>query len=168
MAISDIGSLPPNPYRPGKDPEAAEADRVRDQQLVDHMCGGGCGCAVGSAGQSDPLEFLERRDLEVRTHEQEHYSQAGEFAAGGPKFETITASNGKTYAVGGHVEVCVAEVAGDPAKTVAKMQQIQRSALAPLMPSVQDRKVASLAAAKEAEAAQQIRHTELGWNLHPR
>ncbi len=165
MEISGLGA--PNPYRPGKDPEAAEAEMRHDQQLVDHVCGGGCGCAVGSLGGADPLEFLERRDAEVRTHEQEHYSQAGEFARGGPKFETITASNGKTYAVGGHVEICVSEVAGDPAKTLAKMQAIQRAALAPLMPSAQDRKVASEAAAKEAETAQKIKHTELGWNLRP-
>jgi hypothetical protein len=146
-----------NPYRPGQDPASAREGRKKDQDLVDHVCGKGCGCSTSKAGGGDdPLKALETRDTEVRQHEQDHLAAAGEHARGGPEFETVTASNGKSYVVGGKVKVDTSELE-DPEKTVAKMQQIQRAALAPQAPSAQDKKVAGEAAAKEQKALGKLR-----------
>lgn len=128
---------------------------ARDTQMA-AGCGSGCGCISCSGLGQDPLVVLERRDEEVRRHEQDHLTAAGQWAQGGPEFETYTASNGKTYITGGKVHVDVSEVAGDPAATVEKMKQIQRAALAPAAPSSQDRTVAAEAAGKEAKAMREL------------
>lgn len=145
-------SLAKNPYRQGQDLGTAKANLDSDKALVDHVCGKGCGCSKMSGGSSDdPLKSLEKRDAEVRQHEQDHHSEAGEFASSGPELETVTASNGSSYAVGGKVKVDTTELA-DPSKTVAKMEKLERAALKPAEPSDQDRKVAGEAAAKRAKA----------------
>jgi len=150
-----------NPFRQGKDLATNRAERKKDQDLVDHVCGKGCGCSsLKGGGDDDPLKTLEARDQEVRQHEQEHLTAAGEHARGGPEFETVTASNGRQYVVGGKVQVDVSET-DDPQKTVAKMEKIQRAALAPTNPSAQDRKVAAEAADKEMKARGQVRQGEL-------
>ena len=151
-----------NPFRQGGDLATNRANRKKDQELVDHVCGKGCGCSTAKAGGGDdPLKALEERDAEVRQHEQEHLSAAGEHARGGPEFETVTASNGRQFAVGGKVQVDVSET-DDPQKTVAKMEKIQRAALAPTNPSAQDRKVATEAADKEQKARGKVRQSEVG------
>ena len=171
-----IGADETNPFRKGQDAETAQSTRATDQQLVDHLCAPGCGCGRGddSVTVVDPLKILEDRDQEVRQHEQEHLREAGDLASGGPVFDTVMASNGHSYAVGGHVNVNVSEVKGDPKKTIERMQQIQRAALAPAQPSGQDRKVAADAAFKEQQANQQLLDPKAskaggghigGWNL---
>ncbi|MEW6280111.1 MAG: putative metalloprotease CJM1_0395 family protein [Candidatus Eremiobacterota bacterium] len=141
------GTVPDQPPAPGT---------ARDMEAAAGACGGGCGCITCSGLGEDPLVILGRRDDEVRTHENDHLTEAGEFALGGPVFQTYTASNGRTYALGGHVSVDVSEVAGDPQATVDKMRKLQRAALKPANPSGQDRTVAAECAAKEAAALRQL------------
>ena len=148
-----------NPYRQGQDVATTRANRQKDQDLVDHVCGKGCGCSSLKGGaDDDPLKTLEARDQEVRQHEQEHLSAAGEHARGGPEFETVTARNGRQYVVGGKVNVDVSET-DDPQKTITKMEKIQRAALAPTNPSAQDRKVAAEASDKELQARGKLQAT---------
>lgn len=128
---------------------------ARDAQVA-AGCGSGCGCIGCSGLGEDPLVVLGKRDEEVRVHENDHLTEAGQWAQGGPEFELYTASNGRSYAIGGKVHVDVSEIAGDPAATVEKMKTIQRAALKPAAPSQQDRNVAAEAAGKEAKAMREL------------
>lgn len=136
------------------------ADRESDMRLL-HSCGDGCGCASAS-GDDDPLRALEERDREVREHEQQHFMTAGDCAVGGPQYTLVTATNGRSYAIGGKVNVDVSEIPNDPRGTIEKMQRIWRAALAPANPSGQDRRVAADAMSKEAAAQQKLRENAQG------
>lgn len=109
------------------------------------------------------LQELRVRDREVRAHEQAHVAAAGSLARGGPSFQFQRGPDGRSYAVGGEVQIDTSAVSGDPQATAAKAQQIQRAANAPAQPSAQDRAVAANAAAMEvrarAEIAQQARES---------
>ncbi len=145
--MDSLGALRPDTSKP--------VASARDTQVA-AGCGGGCGCISCSGLGEDPLVVLSRRDTEVRQHENDHLTEAGQWATSGPEFEYYTASDGKTYVTGGKVHVDVSEVAGDPAATVEKMKTIQRAALKPAAPSQQDRNVAAEAASKEAKAMRDL------------
>lgn len=102
------------------------------------------------------LQELRARDREVRAHEQAHASAAGSLARGGPSFQFQRGPDGRSYAVGGEVQIDTSGVSGDPQATAAKAQQIQRAATAPAQPSSQDRAVAANAAAMEVRARTEI------------
>ncbi len=102
------------------------------------------------------VQQLEKRDLEVRTHERSHVAAGGQHINGGISLQYQTGPDGNRYAVAGEVGIDTAPVAGDPAATERKMQAIQRAALAPANPSAQDRRVASKAAQLEIEARSEI------------
>lgn len=91
------------------------------------------------------MRELERRDREVRTHEQAHKA-AGGAHAGAVHLDLQRGPDGGSYAVGGSVPIDVSPVAGDPAATVQKMTIVRRAALAPADPSGADRQVAARAA----------------------
>ena len=97
---------------------------------------------------------LERRDAEVRAHEQAHASVGGAYA-GSPSYDYETGPNGKKYAVGGEVSISLSEE-GTPQETIKKMQTVRAAALAPAEPSSQDRKVAAEATQKIAEARAEL------------
>ena len=97
------------------------------------------------------IRSLAQRDREVRAHEQAHASVGGAHASA-PVYQFKRGPNGVNYAVGGHVNIDVSEVPGDPAATLAKMQQVRRAALAPAEPSPQDRAVAAEATQRAAQA----------------
>ena len=101
--------------------------------------------------QEQQVQDLVERDKEVRTHEQAHQSAGGEYASS-PTYQFTQGPDGKRYATGGEVQIDTSVVPGDPAATIAKMQQIRSAALAPAEPSAQDLSVARSAAAKEAQA----------------
>lgn len=109
-----------------------------------------------SAEDAARIEKLRKRDAEVRRHEMAHAS-AGGAHAGAPNYDLERGPDGSMYAVGGHVRIDVSPVAGDPAATLRKMQQVRRAALAPAEPSPQDRRVASRASAEEAKARTALR-----------
>lgn len=98
------------------------------------------------------LRKLQQRDAEVRQHEAAHMAAAGQYASGGPKYEYQQGPDGKQYAIGGHVDIDVSPVPGDPEETERKAQQVRRAAMAPGAPSAQDGKVAASASRMAAEA----------------
>ena len=115
------------------------------------------------------VEELEKRDREVKRHEQAHASAAGQYAQGGPRYEYQTGPDGKRYAVGGHVNIDTSPIKGDPQATLEKADVIRKAALAPSEPSPQDRKVAQAANKMEAEARREIseeRTQEATFNSH--
>jgi hypothetical protein len=159
--------MQPGPIGPSRlpSPPTREVERrAQDTALARQACGQGCGCLGCRPVADDPLAVLEALDREVRRHEDEHLAAAGELARSGPILETVTASNGRSYAVAGRVLIDVSEVPGDPRRTVEKMKRVQKAALAPDDPSSQDRRVAAEAAAKQAQAERELAAHE-GWLL---
>lgn len=105
--------------------------------------------------QQRQLAALVERDLEVRKHEQAHQMAGGEHA-GSPSYQFSQGPDGKRYATGGEVAIDIGVVHGDPAATLAKMQQVRAAALAPAEPSSQDLSVARAATVKEAQARKEL------------
>ncbi|WP_042010216.1 putative metalloprotease CJM1_0395 family protein [Aeromonas fluvialis] len=105
--------------------------------------------------QEQQVQDLIERDKEVRTHEQAHQSAGGEYASS-PTYQFTQGPDGKRYATGGEVQIDTSVVPGDPAATIAKMQQIRAAALAPAAPSAQDLSVARSAAASESRARKEL------------
>jgi hypothetical protein len=101
--------------------------------------------------QQQEIQELERRDREVRAHEQAHKS-AGGAHAGSIHLEYTVGPDGKRYASSGEVSIDVSAVPGDPEATLRKMQVVQRAANAPAEPSGADRQVAAQAAATASRA----------------
>lgn len=101
------------------------------------------------------IERLSKRDQEVRTHEQAHAAVGG-VHAGAPKYQYERGPDGAQYAISGEVSIDIAPVAGDPEKSLEKMLQVQRAALAPAEPSSQDRKVAAKASQQASQARAEI------------
>ncbi|WP_429149354.1 putative metalloprotease CJM1_0395 family protein [Aeromonas rivipollensis] len=100
--------------------------------------------------QQRQLAAFAERDLEVRKHEQAHQM------AGSPSYQFSHGPDGKRYATGGEVAIDIGAIPGDPAATLAKMQQVRAAALAPAEPSSQDLSVARAATAKEAQARKEL------------
>jgi len=90
------------------------------------------------------ISDLKKRDQEVRSHEAAHAAVGGAFT-GAPNLTYEKGPDGKRYAVQGEVSVDLSSIKGDPRATIAKMQKVHAAALAPVNPSVQDRRVASTA-----------------------
>ncbi|MGE6234784.1 putative metalloprotease CJM1_0395 family protein [Aeromonas media] len=105
--------------------------------------------------QQRQLAAFVERDLEVRKHEQAHQMAGGEHA-GSPSYQFSHGPDGKRYATGGEVAIDIGAIPGDPAATLAKMQQVRAAALAPAEPSSQDLSVARAATAKEAQARKEL------------
>lgn len=101
------------------------------------------------------IKELKARDTEVRIHEQAHASVGGQYA-GSPSYEYQRGPDGTNYAVGGEVQIDVAEVAGDPRATIEKMQTVRAAALAPAEPSGADRAIAADATQKLAAAQAEL------------
>ncbi|MCB1789927.1 MAG: hypothetical protein KDJ24_06480 [Gammaproteobacteria bacterium] len=106
------------------------------------------------------LEQLQRRDREVRQHEQAHIAAGGGHVSGAASFTYETGPDGRRYAVGGEVPIDTSEVAGDPEATIRKMQAIRSAATAPSEPSAQDRQVAAEAARREMAAQIELREQQ--------
>ncbi|WOX48194.1 putative metalloprotease CJM1_0395 family protein [Aeromonas sp. XH] len=105
--------------------------------------------------QQRQVAALVERDLEVRRHEQAHQAVGGEHA-GSPSYQFSRGPDGKRYATGGEVVIDMGTIPGDPAATIAKMQQVRAAALAPDEPSSQDLSVARAASAKEARTRREL------------
>lgn len=101
------------------------------------------------------IKELKARDTEVHIHEQAHASVGGQYA-GSPSYEYQRGPDGTNYAVGGEVQIDVAEVAGDPRATIEKMQTVRAAALAPAEPSGADRAIAADATQKLAAAQAEL------------
>ncbi|PHS14405.1 MAG: hypothetical protein COA86_15815 [Kangiella sp.] len=101
--------------------------------------------------EQQEVASLQARDREVRAHESAHSSVGGSLA-GSPNLNFTSGPDGKRYATSGDVSIDISKVANDPSATIAKLQQVQRAALAPSQPSSQDRKVAAIASAGISDA----------------
>lgn len=97
------------------------------------------------------VDNLKDIDQKVRQHEAAHQASSGGLA-GAATFQYATGPDGKKYAVGGEVNIDTSAVPNDPEATIRKLQQVQRSALAPSDPSPQDLRVAEQANKSEAQA----------------
>ncbi len=157
--------------RPSPAPNGAEAgarhpltDHQRDdtkaaRERPEAAKGKGPNQAELDAGAHRQLEELKTRDREVRAHEAAHKNAAGQLAQGGATFEYQLGPDGRRYAIGGEVSIDTSRT-GDPARDMEKAQVIRRAALAPAVPSAQDRLVAAEAAAMEVRAQQELQATQ--------
>lgn len=107
----------------------------------------------------DQVRELEKRDQEVRAHEEAHKAAAGDLALGGPTYDYERGPDGREYAVGGEVQIALKK-GETPEETIANAQRARRAALAPAEPSAQDYKVAAKAAQLEAEGRQEAAEAE--------
>lgn len=103
------------------------------------------------AAEQRQISELKKRDAEVKAHEQAHASVGGQLA-GSPSYSYQTGPDGQKYAVGGEVNIDLAEVPGDPQATIIKMQQVKAAALAPADPSGADQQIAAEASRRIVEA----------------
>tara|TARA_B100002019_G_scaffold188519_1_gene162796 strand:- start:1427 stop:2290 length:864 start_codon:yes stop_codon:yes gene_type:complete len=103
----------------------------------------------------EKVDELKSRDQEVRVHEQAHAAVGGQYA-GSPSYDYERGPDGKSYAVGGEVQIDVSPVQGDPQATIQKMQVVRRAALAPAQPSAADRSIAADAANKATQARAEL------------
>ena len=97
------------------------------------------------------VEQMAQRDREVRQHEMAHMAAAGRYARGGISLRFERGPDGRSYAVAGSVGIDTGPES-DPQRTMAKMQQVRRAALAPAQPSSQDRMIAAQAAQRQRAA----------------
>lgn len=150
-----IASLSPTAgtYRPEQG--SAEGSGVPVAGVIGPEKTGRDGQKLSSEEQRE-VQRLKTRDREVHAHERAHQAAGGQYVRGGPAYETQTGPDGKTYAVGGEVQIDTSPVAGNPAATIQKMQQVRRAALAPADPSSADRKVAAEASEKEQAARKEL------------
>jgi hypothetical protein len=105
--------------------------------------------------EQQEIKELQKRDQEVRNHEQAHASIGGRYA-GAPSYSFQLGPDGRQYAVGGEVQIDIAIVAGDPQATIQKMQQVTAAALAPAEPSSADRRIAAEASQRLMQAQAEL------------
>lgn len=133
------------------DPEQSEQDAKQEQKKEQKV-------AEQEQQDAEQIKELKARDTEVRIHEQAHATVGGQYA-GSPSYEYQRGPDGTNYAVGGEVQIDVAEIKGDPQATIEKMQTVRAAALAPQEPSSADRSIAADATQKlmaaQAELASQ-------------
>jgi len=108
-----------------------------------------------SEEEIEKVDELKSRDQEVRVHEQAHAAVGGRYASS-PSYEYERGPDGKSYAVGGEVQIDVSPVNGDPQATIQKMQVVRRAAMAPAQPSAADRAIAAEATNKSTQARAEL------------
>jgi hypothetical protein len=111
---------------------------------------------VAAAGQNRVSAELQRVDGSVRAHEHTHLALVGPYARGGAAYVTIRGPDGRSYAVGGSVQVDLRPVPGDPEATLRKARAIIRAAYGPHQPSAADMRVAANAYRLERMARAEI------------
>lgn len=134
QAKSNPAPSEPSPRRgepprsqPGSSPEPGIAAQADDQRRV--------------------IISLEKRDREVRDHENAHRAAGGDLVRGG-SYDYQQGPDGRRYAIGGDVKIDTVPTPDDPEATAEKMAQVIRAALAPARPSTTDLTVAAQATAE--------------------
>jgi hypothetical protein len=140
--------------RPGRDGRdgASAADGFR--QAADTV-------TISSEARTKADEEKDKREVDqlrqdeerVKAHEAAHKVAGGQYA-GSVSYSYRSGPDGKSYIVGGEVQIDVAPERL-PQETISKMQVVISAAMAPADPSGQDRAVAAQAASQMAEAQQQ-------------
>lgn len=110
---------------------------------------------VLSEAEKNLISQLQKIDSSVRAHENAHLAAAGGLAKGGASFSMAHGPDGRSYAVGGEVQIDTSGGA-TPAETIAKMQAVRAAALAPADPSSQDLKVAAQASLVSSQAVAEL------------
>lgn len=105
------------------------------------------------------IDRLAARDREVRAHEQAHQTAGGNLA-GAASFQYERGPDGVSYAVSGEVPIRLGSGNDNPREALEVARRVQRAALAPAEPSIQDRQVAAQAAQMEQEALRDIAELE--------
>ncbi|RUO69412.1 hypothetical protein CWI78_05715 [Idiomarina ramblicola] len=113
-----------------------------------------------SEEEIEKVDELKSRDQEVRVHEQAHAAVGGRYASS-PSYDYERGPDGKSYAVGGEVQIDVSPVNGDPEATIQKMQVVRRAAMAPAQPSPADRAIASEATNKATQARAELAQMQI-------
>ncbi|MBE0555600.1 MAG: catalase [Proteobacteria bacterium] len=108
-----------------------------------------------SDAEKKEIQKLQRRDQEVRRHEQAHVAAGGSYVRGGANLQYSRGPDGRMYATGGEVSIDVS-AERTPEATIQKAQVVRRAALAPAEPSGQDRAVAAAAGRLETQARQEL------------
>jgi hypothetical protein len=112
------------------------------------------------------IKELERRDAEVKAHEQAHAATGGQYA-GSASFRYERGPDGRRYATDGEVQIDLGTVTGDPLATMNKMKQVYAAAMAPANPSQADIRVAAEALQKLNEAKAQLTEERLQSAVKP-
>src|SRR4051812_23982575 len=73
-----------------------------------------------SPGYKDMVSKLEARNAHVMEHEAAHLAAAGAYAKGGASFIYQVGPDGKSYAIGGQVNVDLNAIPGNPRATIQK------------------------------------------------
>jgi hypothetical protein len=110
---------------------------------------------VSLSSDAQVIQELQARDREVRNHEAAHAAVGGGHAAS-PTYSYQKGPDGRSYAVGGEVQIDTSKVAGDPQATLQKAETIRAAALAPAQPSSADRAIAAKAAVMATEARAEL------------
>ena len=141
------GSEQGEPEQSEQEQQEAKQEQQKEQKVAEQ-----------EQQDAEQIKELKARDTEVRIHEQAHATVGGQYA-GSPSYEYQRGPDGTNYAVGGEVQIDVAEIKGDPKATIEKMQTVRAAALAPQEPSGADRSIAADATQKlmaaQAELASQ-------------
>lgn len=174
--LPDAARLRPETQRP-KEAQAAEAAPPRaaasgtggipkpllhgETSIASQASAAGDAAATGALTpeEQEKVRNLQRRDREVRAHEQAHKAAGGSLA-GHPVYQTEHGPDGRSYAVGGEVKIDTSTVPNNPDATIRKMEQVKRAALAPSNPSSADRQIAAEADAKIQQARQEKREQD--------
>ncbi len=106
-----------------------------------------------TADERAQVNKLQAIDSKVRAHEAAH--QSGAAASGGASFTYTRGPDGVMYAVGGEVPVRIS-TGGTPQASIANLQGVIATALAPADPSPQDIAVASKARVLMMKAQQEF------------
>ena len=114
--------------------------------------------------QNDPklqeeILKLQQRDAHVRAHEMAHKAAGGNLA-GNASYTYKIGPDGKRYAVSGEVPIAIKK-GKTPDETIANMEKVKASALAPSDPSAADLKVAATAEMIENEARMKLHQKHL-------
>lgn len=130
--VSDVSRSTPLNADENADEKKIEADQQRQDQST--------------------LRQLRSRDREVRAHEAAHVAAGGSLVRGGPSFTLQRGPDGRSYAIGGEVQLDTSAVPDNPEATLRKSEQVRAAALAPAQPSPQDLRVAANAGQLAARA----------------
>lgn len=99
------------------------------------------------------VQQLKAAEEKVKAHEAAHKAAGGQYASSA-SYTYRPGPDGRSYIVAGEVQIDMSP-GRTPQETIAKMQVVQRAAMAPGDPSGQDRAVAAQAAAIAAQAQQE-------------
>ncbi|MFD2631241.1 putative metalloprotease CJM1_0395 family protein [Idiomarina piscisalsi] len=139
----------------GAEAKGSESEKTKDEKKADATEEKKPNGQQLDEQELEKVDELKSRDQEVRVHEQAHAAVGGQYA-GSPSYEYERGPDGKSYAVGGEVQIDVSPVQGDPQATIQKMQVVRRAALAPAQPSAADRAIAADAANKATQARAEL------------